>query len=110
MPQLLGPVPPPPVGVLFDGAFDSIADLLTLSLLYGLDGKDEMRMVAITVSRPDFAAAQFCDLVRRFYTSRMSGFGGSFPIGLPAGKPHSLPVFETLMAKSGDNGAQLYKP
>ncbi len=77
---------PPPVGVLFDSAFDRIDDLLALALLYGLDGKGEMRMTAVTVSRPDFAAAQFCDIVKRFYSGSAGGFGfgASFPVGLAA--------------------------
>jgi hypothetical protein len=109
---------PPSVGVLFDSAFDRIDDLLALALLYGLDGKGEMRMSAVTVSRPDFAAAQFCDIVKRFYAGAAGGFGGfgaSFPVGLAGagqGKPqaNTLPVYSTLLAKTGDDGAPLYKP
>jgi hypothetical protein len=109
---------PPSVGVLFDSGFDRIDDLLALALLYGLDGKGEMRMSAVTVSRPDFAAAQFCEIVKRFYAGAAGGFGGfgaSFPVGLVAvgpGKPkaQSLPVYSTLLAKTGEDGAPLYKP
>jgi len=108
---------PPSVGVLFDSAFDRIDDLLALALLYGLDGKGEMRMSAVTVSRPDFAAAQFCEIVKRFYAGAAGGFGfgASFPVGLAAvgaGKPEAkpLPVYSTLLAKTGDAGAPLYKP
>jgi hypothetical protein len=104
---------PPSAGVLFDSAFDRIDDLLALSLLYGLDGKGEMRMTAITVSRPDLAAAQFCDIVKRFYAGAPGGFGGfgaSFPVGLAAGPANPLPVFAALLAKAGDDGAPLYKP
>jgi hypothetical protein len=100
---------PPPVGVLFDSAFDRIGDLLALSLLYGLDGKGEMRMTAISVSRPDFAAAQFCDIVKRFYLGT-GGFGASFPIGLAAGQAKPLPAFAALLAETGADGAPLYKP
>jgi hypothetical protein len=108
---------PPLVGVLFDSAFDRIDDLLALALLYGLDGKGEMRLSAVAVSRPDFAAAQFCDIVKRFYTSAGGGFGfgASFPVGLadvPQGKPQPKPLaaYPTLLAKTGDDGAPLYKP
>jgi hypothetical protein len=103
---------PPSVGVLFDSAFDRIDDLLALSLLYGLDGKGEMRMTAVTVSRPDFAAAQFCDIVKRFYAGSggFGGFGASFPIGLAAGKDKPLPAYAPLLAKKGDDGAPIYKP
>jgi hypothetical protein len=103
--------------VLFDSAFDRIDDLLALALLYGLDGKGEMRMSAVTVSRPDFAAAQFCDIVKRFYTGAAGGFGfgASFPVGLAdvaQGKPQPklLAVYPALLAKTGDDGALLYKP
>jgi hypothetical protein len=108
---------PPSVGVLFDSAFDRIDDLLALALLYGLDGKGEMRMSAVTVSRPDFAAAQFCDIVKRFYSGAPGGFGfgAAFPVGLAAeekGKPQvkALPAYSTLLAKTGEDGAALYKP
>lgn len=107
---------PPSVGVLFDSAFDRIDDLLALALLYGLDGKGEMRMTAVTVSRPDFAAAQFCDVVKRFYAGAggFGGFGASFPVGLATvgqGKPQPkpLPVYSALLAKTGDDGAPVYK-
>jgi purine nucleosidase len=108
---------PPSVGVLFDSGFDRIDDLLALALLYGLDGKGEMRMSAVTVSRPDFAAAQFCEIVKRFYSGAAGGFGfgASFPVGLAAeekGKPQAkaLPAYSTLLAKTGEDGAPLYKP
>jgi hypothetical protein len=98
--------------VLFDSAFDRIDDLVAMALLYGLDGKGEMRMAAVTVCRADFAAAQFCEVVRRFYAGAgaAGGFGASFPIGLAAGQAKPLPVFPALLAKTGDDGARLYKP
>jgi hypothetical protein len=108
---------PPSVGVLFDSGFDRIDDLLALALLYGLDGKGEMRMSAVTVSRPDFAAAQFCEIVKRFYSGAAGGFGfgASFPVGLAVeekGKPpvKPLPAYSTLLAKTAEDGAPLYKP
>jgi hypothetical protein len=86
-------------------------------LLYGLDGKDEMRMSANTVSRPDFAAAQFCDIVKRFYSGAPGGFGfgASFPVSLDVeakGKPpvRALPAYSTLLAESGEDGTPIYKP
>jgi hypothetical protein len=99
---------PPPLGALFDSAFDRIDDLLAMALLYGLDGKNEMRVSAVTVSSPDFAAAQFCEVVKRFYTPG-AGFGGPLPVGLAAGKAKPLPVFNALLTKAGDDGAPIYK-
>jgi hypothetical protein len=102
---------PPPVGVFFDSAFDRIDDILALSVLYGLDGKNETRVTAVSVSRPDFAAAQFCDIVKRFYSGAAGGggFGVNFPIGLAAGQNKPLPVYAALLTKSSDAGAPLYK-
>jgi purine nucleosidase len=101
---------PPALGVLFDSTFDRIDDLLALALLYGLDGKGEMRMTAFSVSRPDLAAAQFCDVVKRFYSGPAGGFGASFPVGLAAGQDKPLPAYAALFAKTGDDGKPLYKP
>jgi hypothetical protein len=103
---------PPPVGVLFDSAFDRIDDLLALSVLYGLDGKNETRVTAVSVSRPDFAAAQFCDIIKRFYSGAAAGggFGVNFPIGLAAGQNKPLPVYAALLTEPSDAGAPLYKP
>src|SRR5580658_144715 len=103
---------PPPVGVLFDSAFDRVDDLLALAVLYGLDGKNETRMTAFSVSRPDFAAAQFCDIIKRFYSGAAGGggFGVNFPVGLASGQDKPLPVYAALLGKTGDDGAPLYKP
>lgn len=99
----------PPVGVLFDAAFDRPSDLLTLALLHGLEGKSEMRQAALAVNRPDLPAAQFCDAVKRFYTPG-GFFGGVLPIGLTDGKPRPLPIYSALLAKKADDSAPLYKP
>lgn len=97
----------PPVGVLFDGAFDGIGDLLALAVLYGLQSKGEARVAAISVNRPDFSAAQFCDVVRRYYSG--GGFGG-FPLGAADGKQQPLPAYAKLLAETGEDGAPVYKP
>src|SRR5215469_10972400 len=99
----------PPVGVLFDAAFDRPADLLTLALLHGLEGKNELRQTALSVNRPDFPAAQFCDAVKRFYTPG-AVFFSALPIGVPEGKAQPLPIYAALLGKKGDDGAPLYKP
>ena len=49
--QFLGKVKPP-VGILFDSDMGTrIDNALALALLYGLDGKNEARMVGLSVSR-----------------------------------------------------------
>jgi hypothetical protein len=98
----------PPVGVLFDGGFDRIGDLLAVAVLYGLESKNESRVAAISVNRADFGAAQFCDVVKRFYTP--GGFGGGgLPIGALGGAEKPIPVYAKLLAKTGDDGAAVYK-
>lgn len=85
----------PPVGIVFDTAMDRIGDVLALALLHGLDGKSEARIAAVSVSRPDLAAAQFCDTIALFYASATTGPAAAFihltPIGLADGSPAATP-------------------
>ena len=47
----------PAVGVIFDSALGNhVEDALALALLYGVDGKNEARMVSVTVSKLDFCS------------------------------------------------------
>src|ERR1700744_6411088 len=87
----------PPVGVLFDGAFDRFGDILALAVLYGLQSKGEARVTAISVNRPDLAAAQYCDVIKRYYTP--GAFGGGLPIGAADGKQQPLPVYSKLLSQ-----------
>jgi hypothetical protein len=97
----------PPVGVVFDGAFERIGDILALAVLYGLETKSEARVTGISVNRPDFSAAQFCDVVKRFYSG---GFAIGIPVGVADGKAQPLPVYAKLLAMNGADGASLFKP
>ena len=43
----------PPVGIVFDSDMGNRIDTaLAMSLLYGLDGKNEARVVSVSVSKP----------------------------------------------------------
>ncbi len=97
---------------VFDAPFDRIDDYLALALLFGAEGKGEVRLNAISVSRPDFATAQFVECIRRFYSGMPNGtgFAAAFPPGLASGKAPALPPIAALFAKKGPDGAQLYKP
>jgi len=61
-----GPGKPPP-GVVFDCAMSGMGDALALAMLYALEGKNEARVLSVSVSRPSLKAAIFCDLLARFY-------------------------------------------
>jgi hypothetical protein len=102
----------PPVGVLFDGAFERIGDLLALAVLYGLQSKSEARVASISVNRPDLTAAQFCDALKSYYSGGgFGGFGGGgLPVGAAEGTQQPLPVYAKLLAKKGEDDEPVYKP
>ena len=80
----LGMQSKPPVGVVFDCDLGTgIDDALALAMLFGFQGKGEMRVIALSVSRPNLNSAVFCDAVSRFYMGEPGPFGGGMlPIGL----------------------------
>jgi hypothetical protein len=90
----------PAPGVIFDTTMGrSIDEALALALLYGLDGKNEARLMSVSISNPDLKAAAFCDAVARFYAGATSPearpFLRSLPIGLSTDK--KVPSQETAM-------------
>lgn len=58
---------------------------LALALLYGLDGKNECRVISISTSRASLLSAAYCEVVGRFYAGAVSGAFGSFARTLPVG-------------------------
>jgi hypothetical protein len=73
----------PSPGVVFDSAMGNhIDDPLALALLYGLQGKGESRVAAVTTSKPCLSSAAFCDLLVRFYTGDPGPFGVPAAIGM----------------------------
>jgi hypothetical protein len=72
----------PPPGMVFDCDMAGIDDVLALAMLFGFQGKGEIRVAGLTVSRPNLAAAEFCDAVSRFYMGPPGPFGGMLPVGL----------------------------
>jgi hypothetical protein len=105
----------PPTGVVFDTGMTRIDEALALAVLYGLDGKNEARAVAISVSRSNLLAAMYCDAVARFYAGEVSGAFGSIgrtlPIGL-AGDGRGAgdsPMVAAALARKNQDGTPLYK-
>src|ERR1051326_2410592 len=79
------PQPKSPPGVIFDSSLDqSIDQVLALALLFGLEGKRQIRVASVSVSRYNLNTAAFLDVFCPFY-------GGEQPGGLPSNKI-SLPV------------------
>jgi|SRR5579862_3606387 len=81
----------PPVGIVFDSAMDRIDDVIALAMLHGFEGKEQARIAAVSISRPDLEAARFCDALRIFYSSAITGPAAMFmhapAVGLADGKP-----------------------
>jgi hypothetical protein len=103
------------VGIIFDcGLGDSIDEALALALLYGLDGKNEARVISLSVSKPNLKAAALCEAIARFYGGAPSGafgaVGRTLPVGLAdEGKsPEDTPMLTVPLSKLNDAGAPLY--
>jgi inosine-uridine nucleoside N-ribohydrolase len=105
----------PPLGVIFDCDLgNAIDDALALALLYGLDGKNEARAVAMSVSKPNLKAAAFCEAIGRFYAGEVSGafnaIGRTLPVGLATeGKnPEDTPMLTVPLEKRTPDGKPVY--
>src|SRR5437867_4364271 len=103
----------PPVGIVFNCDMAAIDDALALALLYGFDGKNESRVVAVSVSKSTLNAAAFCEAIGRFYAGAVSGafggFGRTLPVGLSLdAKAADLPMFAMPLAKKNAEGAPAY--
>src|SRR5438093_314668 len=82
MPQFFGQGKPP-LGVVFDSDMDAgIDDALALAMLFGFEGKNEARVISISIDRSNLQTAAFCDAVTRFYEDP-SGGEGSSPFARP---------------------------
>jgi hypothetical protein len=80
------PTGKPSVGVIYDSGLGTrIDEALAFSLLYGLDGKNECRVVATSVSKANLKAAALCEVIGRFYAGAVSGAFAAFARTLPVG-------------------------
>lgn len=117
MPQFLGQGKPP-LGVVFDSDMGSgIDDALALAMLFGFEGKNESRVISISVCNSNLQAAAFCDAVARFYSEPPAGTSlGAFarpamPIGmaLNATTTPDAPMLAAPLAKRTPEGKPLYR-
>jgi len=104
-----------PVGIIFDcGLGDSIDEALALALLYGLDGKNEARVISLSVSKPNLKAAALCEAIAHFYSGASSGafgaVGRTLPVGLAdEGKSREdTPMLTVPLSRLNGDGAPLY--
>ena len=106
----------PSLGVIFDSDMGSrVETALALSVLYGLDGKNECRVVSISSTRTSLLSAAYCEVVGRFYAGAVSGAFGSFartlPVGLAAdGKIPDEPALLTVpLSQKNPDGSSTYQ-
>lgn len=101
----------PPAGVFFDTDFSAIDAVLAMSILYGLQGKNDCRVAIVSMSRPNLAVAGFADAVERFYKGPAGNFSQVPPIGMRteglAGD--TSPAFTVPFEKKNADGSTLYK-
>jgi inosine-uridine nucleoside N-ribohydrolase len=98
-------------GAFFDTDFSTIDSLLAVSLLYGLQNKNDCRVAVITMSRPNLAVAGFADAVERFYHGPAGNFSQLPPIGMRTeGSPgETSPAFTVPFEKKKTDGTPVYK-
>ena len=76
----------PPLGVVFDCDMGSIGSALALAMLFGFQGKNESRVISVSISRSNLQTAGFTEALTRFYLGEPGPFGpGNLPIGVTEG-------------------------
>src|SRR5215472_691810 len=93
---------PATLGIVFDSDIgETIDTALALSMLYGLQSKNEARVIALSVSKPCLKAAACCEAIARFYGGEPSPFVPPLSIGMaetgPA--PAETPIIAAVTAK-----------
>lgn len=92
----------PSLGIVFDSDLgETIDTALALGMLYGLQGKNTSRVIALSVSKPNLKAAAACDAIAMFYMGGPSPFGAPLSVGLaengPA--PADTPILTAVTSK-----------
>ena len=98
-------------GAFYDTDFSTIDSLLAVSLLYGLQNKNDCRVAIITMSRPNLAVAGFADAVERFYHGPAGNFSQLPPIGMRTDGPpgETSAAFTAPFQKKKADGTAVYK-
>ncbi|HKD07847.1 MAG TPA: hypothetical protein VKB79_18255 [Bryobacteraceae bacterium] len=72
----------PSAGAFYDSDFTTIDQVLAVGLLNGLQGKNDLRVAIVTMSRPNLAAVGYIDMVERYYRGPAGNFAQVPPIGM----------------------------
>jgi hypothetical protein len=105
----------PPVGVIFDSAMgEDIGEALALALLFGLDGKQECRVVGMAVSKSNIQSAALVETIARFYAGTVSASFAAMGRTLPVGMyekgllPDSSAMLTAPLSRLNAKGEPLY--
>jgi inosine-uridine nucleoside N-ribohydrolase len=92
-------------GVIFDTDMgNDIDDALALAMLHSLDTRGEIQLLAVTVTKDNIQAAQFCEILNRFYGRP------DLPIGLVTEgvTPEDNPMISVPVTRRNAAGAYVY--
>jgi inosine-uridine nucleoside N-ribohydrolase len=92
-------------GVIFDTDMgNDIDDALALAMLHALDSRGEIRLLAVTVTKDNIQAAQFCEILNRFYGRP------EIPVGLVTDgvTPEDNPMISVPVTRRNSAGAYVY--
>src|SRR5437764_15353442 len=94
---------PQPLGVVYNTSMSRPDAALALAELYGFQGKRESRIGSVCVTGAGFGAAQYCDIVSRFYSPGPPRNANQvLPVGLstPEPLPPDPPMVKAALAAS----------
>src|SRR5687767_5341770 len=105
----------PPIAVLFDSSLDGDIDqVLALAMLFGLEGRRQVRVASLSTSRFNLRIARFLDLVARFYAGDRPGAVVSRnppPIGMSTAGTQldtAPPMLDAALLKTTPDGQPVY--
>jgi hypothetical protein len=101
----------PSLGVVYDCDMGSPGNALALAMLFGFQGKNESRVVSVSITRSSLQAAAFTEVLTRFYLGEPGPFGpGNLPIGVTEnGKLRDdPPMAAAVLARQAAEGKPQY--
>src|SRR6187549_388181 len=96
-----------PRAVLFDSSFDGDVDqVLALAMLFGLEGKRQVRLGSLSTSQFNLQIARFIEIVARFYGG---GRGPTIGMSNAGALTDSVPsMVDAALRKTGAEGKPAY--
>jgi len=100
----------PAAGAFFDSDFTTIDSVLAVSLLHGMQAKNDCRVAIVTMSRSNLAVAGYLDALERFYRGPAAVFAQVPPIGMRTGGApgETSRAFTAPFDLKGPDGQPLY--